>query len=73
MARSTIRQFRNSALASLGLYGILILVLLALTGGFEQARRVQPDKVDKSALFQRFDLVVPNALAVIQQSLRPHS
>ncbi|MDF3932709.1 hypothetical protein [Pseudomonas citronellolis] len=73
MHHSTARHLRNGALASIGLYGIVILVLLALTGGFQGARNVQPDGVDKSALFQRFNEAVPNALAVLQQSLRPHS
>lgn len=73
MHRSTAQQLRNGALASIGLYSIVMLVLLALTGGFDRARHIQADTVDKSALFQRFDQVVPNALAVIQQSFRPHS
>lgn len=73
MSRPTVRHARNSALASLGLYSIVILVLLGLTGGFDRARHVQADNVDKTALFQRMNQVVPNALTVIQQSLNPHS
>ena len=73
MSRPTARHARNGALASLGLYSIVILVLLALTGGFDRARHVQADNVDRTALFQRMDQVVPNALAVIQQSLSPRS
>jgi hypothetical protein len=73
MHRSTAHTLRNGALASIGLYSIVVLVALALSGGFQGARNVQPDGVDKSALFQRFNEVLPNALAVLQQSLRPHS
>lgn len=73
MSRPTARYLRNGAFASIGLYSIVILVLLALSGGFDRARRAPEDKVDKTALFQRVDQVVPSALAVIQQSFRPHS
>lgn len=73
MHRSTARTLRNGALASIGLYCILVLVALALSGGFQGSRNVQPEGVDKNALFQRFNQVLPNALAVLQQSLRPHS
>ncbi|CDF83274.1 hypothetical membrane protein [Pseudomonas knackmussii B13] len=73
MSRPTARHARNGALASLGLYSIVILVLLALTGGFDRASHVQADNIDRSALFQRVNQVVPNALAVLQQSFSPRS
>lgn len=73
MSRPTARHLRNGALASIGLYSIVILVLLALTGGLDRASHVQVDKVDKTALFQRMDQVVPNALAVIQHTFNPRS
>jgi hypothetical protein len=67
------RYLRDGALASIGLYSVVILVLLALTGGFNDARQVPDDPVDQASLFHRFNDMVPSALVLLQQSLRPHS
>ncbi|SDH78371.1 hypothetical protein SAMN05216272_10385 [Pseudomonas panipatensis] len=73
MHRPTSRYLRDGALASIGLYSVVILVLLALTGGFNDARQVPDDPVDQASLFHRFNDMVPSALVLLQQSLRPHS
>lgn len=73
VGRPTARYLRNGALASLGLYSVIILVLLALTGGFQHASQAEQEPDDKSALFQRLDEALPVALGVLQRSLRPRS
>jgi hypothetical protein len=62
MNRQAHRYARNGALAVLGLYTIVILVITALTAGFDGARRAP---VDNQA--------VPVALQGLQEALTPHS
>ncbi|KAF1069276.1 MAG: hypothetical protein GAK45_01143 [Pseudomonas citronellolis] len=73
MHRSLSTSLRNGALASIGLYAIVVLVLLALAGGYRQTQRVADDPVDRSALFQRVDHALPVALTSLQQLLDWHS
>ncbi|NNN26931.1 MULTISPECIES: hypothetical protein [Pseudomonas] len=73
MNRRAHRYARNGALAALGLYTIVILVVTALTAGFDGARRAPVDNVDRNGLFERFNQAVPVALQGIQAALTPHS
>lgn len=73
MNRQAHRYARNGALAALGLYTIVILVVTALTAGFDGARRAPVDNVDRSGLFERFNQAVPVALQGLQDVLTPHS
>lgn len=73
MNRQAHRYARNGALAALGLYTIVILVITALTAGVDGARRAPQDNIDRSGLFERFNQAVPVALQGIQDALTPHS
>ncbi|QRY77013.1 hypothetical protein JVX91_15470 [Pseudomonas sp. PDNC002] len=73
MNRQAHRYARNGALAALGLYTIVILVVTALAAGFDGARRAPVDDVDRTSLFQRFNQALPVALQGLQDSLAPHS
>ena len=73
MTRQAHRYARNGALAALGLYTIVILVVTALSAGFDGARHAPVDNVDRSDLFQRFNQAVPVALQGLQDALTPHS
>ncbi|MDN6858245.1 hypothetical protein QO207_16755 [Pseudomonas sp. CAN2814] len=73
MNRQAHRYARNGALAALGLYTIVILVITALGAGYDAAHRVPVDNVDRTGLFQRFNQAVPVALQGLQDALTPHS
>lgn len=73
MNRQAHRYARNGALAALGLYTIVILVVTALTAGFDDARRAPVDNIDHTGLFERFNQAVPVALQGLQEALTPHS
>lgn len=67
------RYARNGALAALGLYTIVILVVMALVAGYDRARHAPVDNVDKTGLFTRFNQALPVALQGLQDALHPHS
>lgn len=73
MNRQAHRYARNGALAALGLYTIVILVVTALTAGYDSAHRAPVDNVDRTSLFNRFNQALPVALQGIQDALAPHS
>lgn len=73
MNRQAHRYARNGALAALGLYTIVILVVTALTAGFDGARRTPGDNLDRTGLFERVNQTLPVALQGIQEALTPHS
>lgn len=73
MNRQAHRYVRNGAFATLGLYTIMILVVMALAGGYERASRAPVDNVDRSGLFSRINQALPVALQGLQGALSPHS
>ncbi|WP_207887163.1 hypothetical protein [Pseudomonas sp. 30_B] len=73
MNRQAHRYARNGALAVLGLYTMVILVVMALAAGYDSARRAPVDNIDRSGLFTRINQALPVALQGLQNSLRPHS
>lgn len=73
MNRQAHRYIRNGAFATLGLYTIVILVVMALTAGYQRASHLSEDNIDRSALFSRINQALPVALQGLQNALHPHS
>ena len=73
MNRQAHRYARRGALAALGLYTIIILVITALSAGYDSARRAPTDNIDRTGLFNRLNQALPVALQGIQDALKPHS
>ncbi|MHB9800346.1 hypothetical protein ACYCAX_21325 [Pseudomonas sp. MT3] len=73
MNRQAHRYARNGALAVLGLYTIVILVVMALAAGYDSVRRAPVDNIDRTGLFTRINQALPVALQGLQDALRPRS
>lgn len=73
MNRQAHRYARNGALAALGLYTMVILVVMALAAGYDSVRRAPVDNVDRTGLFTRINQALPVALQGLQSALNPHS
>ncbi|WP_152222539.1 hypothetical protein [Pseudomonas sp. SCB32] len=73
MNRQAHRYARNGALAALGLYTMVILVVMALTAGYASVRHAPMDNIDRTGLFNRVNQALPVALQGLQEALRPHS
>ena len=73
MNRQAHRYARNGALAVLGLYTMVILVVMALAAGYDSVRRAPADNVDRTGLFSRINQALPVALQGLQGALNPHS
>ncbi|MEE9098699.1 hypothetical protein ACAW63_15460 [Pseudomonas sp. QE6] len=73
MNRQAHRYARNGALAALGLYTMVILVVMALAAGYDSVRRAPVDNVDRAGLFTRINQALPVALQGLQSALNPHS
>jgi len=73
MNRQAHRYARNGALAALGLYTMVILVVMALSAGYQSVRHAPLDNVDRAGLFSRINQALPVALQGLQDALHPHS
>ncbi|AGI23967.1 hypothetical protein H681_10475 [Pseudomonas sp. ATCC 13867] len=73
MNRQAHRYARNGALAVLGLYTIVILVVMALAAGYDSVRRAPVDNIDRTGIFTRINQALPVALQGLQDALRPRS
>lgn len=71
MKRRSPRHYaRNTALATLGLYAILMLVVLSLVAGVESARNATPDNDTATTLSNQIGQALPGLLGVEQSTRR---
>lgn len=71
MKRRSPRHYaRNTALATLGLYAILMLVVLSLVAGAESARNATPDNDTATTFSNQIGQALPGLLGVEQSTRR---